>query len=427
MDGRDGADSYQVNLGSWTGTVAISDTGTIGTDTLGVSGTAGDDVINVKNGTVTWGNPVAETVTYAGVERTTVAGGSGNDAITDPDSGELTLLGEAGDDTLTIADTTGPVTADGGDGSDTYVVYGGTLQGPVTITDTGTTGTNSVTVVGTAGADTITQASSQITVNGGAPITLGAGVTSLTVDGSGGGDTFATTGTPAITPTVQGVDAAVVSGTAGNDQIHIRQGGQAGQVTVWVNGALVGTYSPTGRLVVRGLAGDDDIQADGNVAVSLWLYGGDGNDRLKGGSGNNILLGGDGDDLLVGGSNRDILIGGKGADRLVGNADDDILIAGWTLFDADEAALAALLGVWADPNRGYWERVGVIKDTGVGPGNAVKLSAATVSDEGAADVLTGTSGQDWFFANLSGDGTRDKATDLSATEFATDLDFILGP
>src|SRR5262245_4150981 len=132
----------------------------------------------------------------------------------------------------------------------------------------------------------------------------------------------------------------------------------------------------------------------------------------------------DRDDLLVGGNNRDILIGGTGADRLVGNAQDDILIAGWTLYDTDAAALAAVLGVWVDPNRAYSDRVSAIRDTGVGPNSGVKLGAATVSDDGAADVLTGKSGTDWFFANISGGGILDKITDLSAAEFATDLSFI---
>src|SRR5213078_1254620 len=107
------------------------------------------------------------------------------------------------------------------------------------------------------------------------------------------------------------------------------------------NGTDLGTFQPTGRIIVNGLAGNDDIQVAGGVTVSCWLDGGDGNDRLKGGSGNNVLLGGAGDDLLVGGNDRDILIGGTGADRIVGNAADDILVAGVTAYDGNEAALCA--------------------------------------------------------------------------------------
>ena len=54
-------------------------------------------------------------------------------------------------------------------------------------------------------------------------------------------------------------------------------------------------------------------------------------------------------------------------------------------------------------------------------------------DDGARDVLTGSAGQDLFFANLvvdeEGDDAigTDKVTDLSASEFAEDLDFIQAP
>ncbi|MCR4413038.1 MAG: hypothetical protein NUV77_11520 [Thermoguttaceae bacterium] len=53
----------------------------------------------------------------------------------------------------------------------------------------------------------------------------------------------------------------------------------------------------------------------------------------------------------------------------------------------------------------------------------------TVFDDNAKDTLTGCEGLDWFFANVVLDGgdatTRDKITDLSANEFAMDLDWIL--
>jgi Ca2+-binding RTX toxin-like protein len=56
-------------------------------------------------------------------------------------------------------------------------------------------------------------------------------------------------------------------------------------------------------------------------------------------------------------------------------------------------------------------------------------AVATVHDDNAEDTLTGSSGQDWFFANLfldhSDDAARkDKITDLHAAEFALDIDFI---
>ncbi len=53
----------------------------------------------------------------------------------------------------------------------------------------------------------------------------------------------------------------------------------------------------------------------------------------------------------------------------------------------------------------------------------------TVQDDNAKDTLTGSSGQDWFFANLaldSGDDAdiKDKIVDSSSNETSVDLDFI---
>ena len=46
---------------------------------------------------------------------------------------------------------------------------------------------------------------------------------------------------------------------------------------------------------------------------------------------------------------------------------------------------------------------------------------ATVIDDDERDVMTGSSGRDWFFADL----TEDKITDLHDDEFADVLDWIL--
>ncbi len=234
-------------------------------------------------------------------------------------------------------------------------------------------------------------------------------------------------------PLVPGQTQLAVGGTTGDDHIQITPSGSSGDVSVDIDGVNLGTFRPTSRIVTYAQAGDDDVQVAGGVGWPCWLYGGDGADRLKGGSGNNVLLGGSGDDLLVGGGSRDILIGGAGADRIVGNAEDDVLVSGSTAFDGNEAALAALLAEWTSA-RDYATRVANITGTGSGArlngGNFLRvtgdLATTTVYDDGAADVMTGTSGQDWYFANLAGTGVLDRITDLSAAEFANDLSFING-
>lgn len=204
----------------------------------------------------------------------------------------------------------------------------------------------------------------------------------------------------------------------------------------WLNDVSLGVCVTPTRLIAYGRGGDDDIQVAGSITVASWLYGENGNDRLRGGAGDDILLGGDGDDALVGGSGRDLLIGGAGADRIVGNADDDILIAGSVTY-ADqkyarhEAALAAIMREWCS-SHAYEVRVNNLR--GENPDLATfKLrenenffltpssDAPTVFDDFDRDLLTGSAGLDWFMFS----DTEDKATDLSDKEFADILDFIM--
>jgi hypothetical protein len=227
--------------------------------------------------------------------------------------------------------------------------------------------------------------------------------------------------------------ALFVGGTLGNDHLIFHPAESAGQIEVLLNGTSLGVFSPSGRIIAFGQAGNDDIQIAGSIGLTAELYGNTGDDRLKGGAGHDLLFGGDGDDLLVGGQGRDLLVGGSGADRIVGNADDDILIAGTTSFDEDHEALCAIMDEWTS-SRDYATRTANIRGTGSGPsfdarqnGNyflIVGEPSPTVYDDASKDTMTGSEGQDWFFANLEA-GILDKITDLNAEEFAEDLEFIL--
>jgi hypothetical protein len=176
--------------------------------------------------------------------------------------------------------------------------------------------------------------------------------------------------------------------------------------------------------------GNDHGVIAGGITTPAILRGGPGDDKLKGGSGPDILLGGDGSDLLLGGNGRDVLIGGLAADRMIGNAKDDILIGGITAFDASDYVLRTMLDEWTSHDD-YTTRVDHL--SGNTSGRAFILSteeawdrSVTVFDDGAKDVMTGSAGTDWFFANLGGGGIEDKLTDLSDEEFTDDIEFILG-
>lgn len=139
---------------------------------------------------------------------------------------------------------------------------------------------------------------------------------------------------------------------------------------------------------------------------------GSGGDLLIGDGMDNVLIGGGGRDQLSGGMGKDLLIGGRDGDILNGGADDDILIGGLTRHDNNDASLRAIMREWT---RGipYFDRIDHLRN-GTGLNGPIKLNALTVFDDAASDTLSGTTGDDWFWATLTGP-TRDR-TDATRLE-----------
>jgi Ca2+-binding RTX toxin-like protein len=228
-----------------------------------------------------------------------------------------------------------------------------------------------------------------------------------------------------------------IEGTIFDDLITVSQEGDT--ITVNVSGELYdASASLVTRVVIFGLAGNDQIVADPSLTVPVLFDGGDGDDSMSGGSAGDELRGGagadrmwggaggdslagqDGDDLLLGeagpdqltaDAGRDILIGGADADVLHAGDGEDLLIGGYTLYDRDPEALAAIAAEWTFTGRAYQNRVANLNGTGAGnglngsyylrPGGA---SSKTVFDDGVTDVMFGQGDTDWFIA-----ATRDFA------------------
>ncbi|MGJ8625261.1 MAG: calcium-binding protein, partial [Yoonia sp.] len=93
-------------------------------------------------------------------------------------------------------------------------------------------------------------------------------------------------------------------------------------------------YGDHGKDKANGGSGDDVIY--GGASNDL-LNGNSGDDELFGGTGNDKLTGGTGDDILDGGSQGDRLFGGDGEDILHGSIGDDELTGG---ADADSFVFA---------------------------------------------------------------------------------------
>ena len=114
-----------------------------------------------------------------------------------------------------------------------------------------------------------------------------------------------------------------VVGTQEDDSIHVREN-RHGQVIVESDGDEIFRTQRSDdvqQLRIDGHDGDDHIRND--TSLPSIITGGDGRDRLIGGSGDDVLLGQKGRDRLNGRRGDDILIGGKGEDKLNGGPGRD--------------------------------------------------------------------------------------------------------
>jgi Ca2+-binding RTX toxin-like protein len=94
-------------------------------------------------------------------------------------------------------------------------------------------------------------------------------------------------------------------------------------------------HEPADLLDVRGLAGNDSIDASGLAAgtISLALDGGAGDDTLGGGAGAENLIGGDGNDTIDGNGGNDLSLMDAGDDTFVWDPGD-----GSDVVEGDEGA-----------------------------------------------------------------------------------------
>jgi Ca2+-binding RTX toxin-like protein len=183
----------------------------------------------------------------------------------------------------------------------------------------------------------------------------------------------------------------------------------SGSLVVTVDG-VTQSFNGVQQVVIRGGAGNDLISIAPNVTVPVVVYGGDGDDIILGGGGNDVLIGGDGNDLILGRGGRNLLIGGAGSDILIGGSGDDILIGGYTSFDDNLAHLNAIMAIWTGGGN-FATRVNQLLPLMVtSPGEG-----QNIFDDNASDLLVGTGGFDWYFANLVNNDGDDAARDLIAS------------
>jgi Ca2+-binding RTX toxin-like protein len=216
----------------------------------------------------------------------------------------------------------------------------------------------------------------------------------------------------------------LIGGGSANDDLRFNVASNSSKMSVLINGSEAGQVSfgngsgvPITYLAADGNGGNDLIKVDDDINLTAVLYGGSGND---------ILIGGDGNDYLIGEAGRDLLIGGYGKDTIYGSASDDILIGGTTAYDANTAALNAILTEWSS-TASYSTRVANLTNASNGTYNLIANNSSgitrTVFDDSAQDTLYGEDGSDWFLGNTDADGgSANDIINKASGEIVTDID-----
>jgi hypothetical protein len=231
-----------------------------------------------------------------------------------------------------------------------------------------------------------------LTVNGG---WVAGGLTNVTIIGGQGNTTLTLASTTLTLPVAGG--SYQFTGGAGTDTVV------ANGNTNWTLSDTSLTSSLGGQLTLSGVEVGELVGGAGNNVLDAAAF-----------SGAALLLGGAGNDTLLAGSGRSVLIGGAGADTLTGGGNDDLLIDGTTAFDANAAALAAVLAEWGRADRTYTQRIADLRGGG-GLNGPYRLTSATVVHDAFKDTLTGGAGSDWFWAKLSS-GAADLLADRQTGE-----------
>jgi Ca2+-binding RTX toxin-like protein len=137
-----------------------------------------------------------------------------------------------------------------------------------------------------------------------------------------GNDTFVNnTGVPCVVHGGNGDDTII--GGSGNDVLY----GDAGNDYLAGNDGDDVLYAGTGAGV--GDAYNDPMHGDPDTGLSYFhnsMEGGNGNDKMYGAEGPDVMIGGDGNDEMYGYGGNDVMFGGEGNDTMAGGDGFDVIV-----------------------------------------------------------------------------------------------------
>ncbi|TXT38962.1 MAG: repeat-containing protein [Planctomycetota bacterium] len=334
---------------------------------------------------------------FVNIQFAQLRGGSNANAISAAEfTGSATIIGEAGDDTLTGSSQADFFDGDngddeihGGDGIDTLYEFANVnfTLGVSTLIGLGSDTFDSIELAmltGGVGNNTLDASSflGSVTLLGGAGNdVLKGGIGDDALFGEAGADTF-----------------------TGNGGTNTLDGGTEID-QVFASGDTNFTLTPT---QLSSSLGTDNLVL--NTIETAKLVGGAGNNTLNASTftGKTTLQGGDGADTIIGGTSADSLDGGAGNDVLTGGTGNDMFVGGSgsdTILEANVTTLS--LTATSMTGRGNDVLTGMESASLSGTSGADTISggsfagAMTIAGSGGADSLTGGKGNDSI---LGGDG-----------------------
>ena len=281
-------------------------------DRLTINGLAGDDVLNA---TSLKADGIQLTMN-GGLGADLFLGSQGDDLINGGDGNDTALMG-AGDDVFVWNPGDDNDTIEGQDGVDTLLFNGANIAENIDISANGGR-LEFLRNVANVSMDLNDVEHIDFNALGGADNIVvndlsGTDVTEVNINLAGTLGGSAGDNQP---------DTITINATSGDDVIQIV--GDANGVTILGLATTVnisGFDAANDRIVINELAGDDVIEASGLAAGAIQL-------TANGGNGDDILIGGDGNDTLNGEAGDDVLLGGPGQDVLDGGAGDNVVIQG---------------------------------------------------------------------------------------------------
>ncbi len=199
-------------------------------------------------------------------------------------------------------------------------------------------------------------------------------------------------------------DQLVLTTGARNDDVQVTQGSN-GNLDVSVNGERYSVKLAQGQeLTIRSGAGNDTINVDPDVKVNVVVEGGDGDDTITTGAGDDRVDGGAGDDTITTNAGRDDVFGSTGNDRISAGAGDDVVYGG----DGDDSIAGGDGGDYLEGGKG--------RDTIDGDGGQDVISGGLDDD-----ILRSGAGDDRVYTGAGTDTVDNAAgTDTVYAQQATD-------